>query len=71
MRDWLKSLQEIDKDCVRQWEKLLGIKLKSRTQYLRVDWLIDEMILEFESMKELRAAYPDIDMDVKRVLEGT
>lgn len=69
MRDWLKSLQEIDKDCVRQWEKLLGIKFNSLTEYLEIDMLIDEMILEYESKRELEAAYPDINMDVKRILE--
>lgn len=69
MRDWLKPLQEWDRDCVHRWEKLLGIKFNSLTEYLEIDMLIDEMILEYETKRELEAAHPDIDTDVKRVLE--
>lgn len=68
MRDWLKLLDEIDRDCVHQWEKLLKIKLNSYEEYSKVDELIGEMILEYETKSELKDAYPNIVYDVGRVL---
>ena len=58
MRDWLKSLDEIDRDCVHRYEYLFGRKLKDRNEYSEIDAQVDEMILEFDSRKEFFEAYP-------------
>ena len=60
MRDWLKTLDEIDRDCVHQYEYLLGRKLKSYDEYHEIDSEVDEMILEFESRKEFFEQYPEL-----------
>ena len=61
MRDWLSSLDEIDRDCVHRYEYLLGRKLKDCNEYVEIDSHVDEMILEFESRKEFFAAYPELN----------
>ena len=60
MRDWLKPLEEIDRDCVHQYEYLLGRKLKGYDEYHEIDSQVDEMILEFESRKEFFECYPEL-----------
>ena len=60
MRDWLRDLDEIDRDCVHRYEYLLGRKLKSFTEYCMIDSEINEMVLEFESRKEFFECYPEL-----------
>lgn len=60
MRDWLKDLDEIDRDCVHRYEYLLGRKLKSFNEYCMIDSEVDEMVLEFESRKEFFEHYPQL-----------
>lgn len=60
MRDWLKGVDEIDRDCIHRYEYLLGRKLKGYNEYSEIDGQVDEMILEFESRKEFFKAYPEL-----------
>lgn len=60
MRGWLKSLDEIDRDCIHRYEYLLGRKLKDYNEYAEIDSQVDEMVLEFESRKEFFEAYPNL-----------
>lgn len=69
MRDWLKPVDEIDRDCIHQWEKLLRIKFQSYDEYSEVDGLIEDMILDYENKKELKMEYPNIESDVANILE--
>ena len=48
-REWIKSLDEIDIDCIRKYEYLLGRKIESLSEYKEIDGKVDEMILEFNS----------------------
>jgi hypothetical protein len=60
MRDWLKDLDEIDRDCVHQYEYLLGRKLKGYNEYVEIDKQVDEMVLEHESRKDFYKIYPEL-----------
>ena len=60
MRDWLKYADEIDKDCILQWEYLLGRKLSGYEEYEMLDKMIDEMVLEWESRKTFFKEYPEL-----------
>ena len=60
MRDWLKSADEIDRDCIYRYEYLLGRPLKNYNEYHEIDGQVDEMILEFESRKEFYEVYPEL-----------
>lgn len=60
MRDWVSSLDEIDRDCIYRYEYLLGRKLKNYEEYSEIDGKVDEMVLEFESRKEFFEAYPEL-----------
>ena len=60
MREWVWELDEIDRDCVFQYEQLLGRQLKDRAEYTEIDGQVDEMILEWDSRKEFFAAYPKL-----------
>lgn len=60
MRSWLKNLEEIDLDCVLQYEYLLGRQLTGRDEYLEIDKQVDEMVLEFQNRKDFFAAYPEL-----------
>lgn len=60
MRDWVRCLDDIDRDCVHQYEYLLGRKLKDYNEYCEIDGQVDEMILEFQSRKEFYEAYPKL-----------
>ena len=60
MRDWLKSKELIDRDCIRWYEYLLGRKLKDWNEYVEIDSQVDEMVLEFEGRKEFFEAYPEL-----------
>lgn len=60
MRDWLKSKELIDRDCIHWYEYLLGRKLKGWDEYIEIDKQVDEMVLEFEGRREFFAAYPEL-----------
>ena len=60
MRDWLTSLDEIDRDCIHRYEYLLGRKLKNYNEYAEIDGQVDEMILEFESRNKFFEVYPEL-----------
>lgn len=60
MRDWIGCLNDIDRDCVLQYEYLLGRKLKDYHEYCEIDGQVDEMILEFESRREFYETYPEL-----------
>lgn len=60
MRDWLKDVDEIDRDCIHKYEYLLGRKLKNYDEYREIDDQVDEMILEFNSRKEFYKKYPQL-----------
>ena len=70
MRDWLKPLDEIDRDCIYRWEKLLKIKFNSYEEYEEVDAQIEEMILDYETKRELKENYPCIDICTKCILSA-
>ena len=58
--DWLENLDEIDRDCVEQYEFLLGRPLKDHNEYSAIDKEVDEMILEWETPEEFFKAYPNL-----------
>lgn len=60
-REWIKSLDEIDIDCIRKYEYLLGRKIESLSEYKEIDGKVDEMILEFNSRKEFFETYPELE----------
>ena len=60
MRDWLKDMDEIDRDCILRWEYLLGRKLTEYDEYIAIDEMIDEMILEWNSRREFFKEYPEL-----------
>ena len=60
MRDWLKSADAIDRDCIHRYEYIHGRKLKDYNEYIEIDRQVDEMILEFDSRKEFYEAYPEL-----------
>ena len=60
MRDWLASLDEIDRDCIHHYEYLLGRKLKDWNEYVEIDSQVDEMVLEFSGRREFFKAYPNL-----------
>lgn len=60
MREWLKRLDEIDRDCVHQYEYLLGRKLQDYNEYVEIDKQVDEMVLEHESRKDFYKTYPEL-----------
>ncbi len=60
MRQWLKKLDDLDCDCVLQYEYLLGRKLAGRDEYAEIDGQVDEMILEWTSRGAFFAAYPEL-----------
>jgi hypothetical protein len=53
-------LDEIDRDCVHQYEYLLGRKLKNYNEYVEIDKQVDEMVLEHESRKDFYKIYPEL-----------
>lgn len=60
MRDWLKCVDEIDRDCIHRYEYLLGRKLKDYNEYSQIDSQVDAMILEFISRKDFYKTYPEL-----------
>ncbi len=60
MRDWLENLDEIDQDCVHQYEYLLGRELTGYEEYHEIDGKVNEMILEFETREDFFEYYPEL-----------
>ena len=60
MRDWLKPVDEIDRDCIYKYEYLLGRKLKNYNEYSEIDGQVYEMVLEFAGRKDFYKAYPEL-----------
>jgi hypothetical protein len=60
VRDWLKYVDEIDKDCIHRYEYLLGRKLKDYDEYSEIDEQVDDMILEITSRKVFYNMYPEL-----------
>lgn len=60
MRNWLKNVDEIDRDCIYKYEYLLGRKLKSYNEYREIDSQVNEMVLEFEGRKDFYEVYPQL-----------
>lgn len=60
MRDWLKELDEIDRDCVHTYERFLRCKLIDKQEYIEIDSLTDECPMEFNTTKEFFGKYPEI-----------
>lgn len=61
MRDWLRCTDEIDRDCILQWEYLLDRKLNDYNEYDILDGMIDEMILEWRSRPKFFKRYPELE----------
>lgn len=60
MRDWIKPLSEIDRDCVHAYEYILGRKLNGFDEYREIDCQVDEMVLDFSGRKDFFAYYPEL-----------
>lgn len=68
MREWLRNTEEIDKDCILQWEYLLNRKLNDFNEYHILDGMIDEMILEWRSRPEFFKQYPELERYKKMMI---
>ena len=68
MRDWLRCVDEIDKDCILQWEYLLDRKLNDYNEYDILDGMIDEMILEWKSRRKFFKKYPKLEKYKKTMI---
>lgn len=66
MRDWLSELDQIDRDCVHQYEYLLGRKLSGYEEYSEIDRQVDEMILDYSSRKDFFEDYPELKKYAKK-----
>lgn len=68
IREWLRPVDEIDRDCIHQWEKLFGIKFRSYEDYSEIDSWIEDMILDYDTKAELIDEYLNIEYDVRNFL---
>lgn len=68
MRDWLKELDDLDRDCVRKWEQFLRMKFNSRDEYRVADAFIDDMILDYETKRDFTKAHPTCEKAIKTKL---
>ena len=68
MRDWLRCVDEIDKDCILQWEYLLDRKLNDYNEYDILDGMIDEMVLEWKSRREFFKQYLKLEKYKKTMI---
>lgn len=66
MREWIEQLDDIDKDCVKHYEYLLGRELKDRIEYKEIDGQVEEMILEWDSIDDLLECYPVLKQYVNK-----
>lgn len=60
MRKWLETLSPMDRDCVLQYEYLLGRKLTGCKEYKEIDGQVEDMILDYESRMDFFADYPEL-----------
>ena len=60
MREWIKSVDEIDRDCIYKYEYLLGRKLKDYNEYREIDGQVEDMILDFAGRKDFYKEYPGL-----------
>lgn len=60
MREWLKSIDEIDRDCIHKYEYLLGRKLRDYNEYCEIDGQVEEMVLDFAGRKDFYEEYPEL-----------
>lgn len=60
MREWIKNLSPLDRDCVQQYEFLLDRKLTGLEEYREIDNQVDEMILEYERKRDFFSEYPEL-----------
>lgn len=65
-RDWVENLDDIDKDCVEQYEFLFGRQLKDWAEYHEIDGHVAEMILDYHTAEEFFGDYPEL----KRYIQG-
>ena len=68
MREWLRNTEEIDRDCILQWEYLLNRKLNDFNEYHILDGMIDEIILEWRSRPEFFKRYPELEKYKKMMI---
>ena len=61
MREWIKQLSEIDRDCIEHYEYLLGRELRDKAEYKEIDGQVEEMILEWDSLENLLEQYPTLE----------
>ncbi len=60
VRKWVEDLDQIDRDCVFQYEYLLGRQLKDYAEYHEIDSKVDEMILEWNDSSAFFEVYPEL-----------
>ena len=60
MRDWLKKLDLIDRDCVYKYEYLFGRKLNGYDEYNEIDKQVDDMILDYDGRRDFFKEYPEL-----------
>lgn len=60
-RYWLDDLDQIDADCILQYEYLLGRKLESYDEYIEIDNQVDEIILEWDNREEFFECYSELE----------
>lgn len=60
MRDWLKTINEIDRDCIYKYEYIFGRKLNGYDEYHEIDQQVEEMVLDFDGRKDFFAEYPEL-----------
>ena len=60
MREWLKNVDELDRDCIHKYEYLLGRKLKDYNEYREIDGQVEDMVLDFAGRKDFYEIYPEL-----------
>lgn len=58
---WFNNFDQIDKDCILQYEYLLERKIESYEEYSEIDSKVEEMILEWDSREEFFKKYPELE----------
>lgn len=60
MREWLEKLSQMDRDCVQQYEYLLGRKLSGYAEYKEIDGQVEDMVLDYECRLDFFTDYPEL-----------
>lgn len=60
MREWLEKLSQMDRDCVLQYEYLLGRKLTGQEEYRKIDAKVEDMVLDYDSRLDFFSDYPEL-----------